>query len=136
MFERIKERMAHIDYGCNLQSSIVFVPILSLVALKVHKFHILNESQKTPYATFDQAGAVLDSQSKKLTNAACCHLVGSLIQVITLIVLRTFLHPLFAIPFLWCSVAELMSSIYQLILLDMNIGIDTNEKNYRIVPYQ
>ena len=131
MFERIREGMAKIEYGYNLQSLIVFVPGLSLIALKVQRSYLLNESQKTKYATHQQAIAVSDSRSEKLETAACYHIAGTSIQAITLLALTTLLHPLFLVPCL-CSLYEMLSSIYQ--LSSTNMKIQLGQEGYSILP--
>jgi hypothetical protein len=127
MFERIREGMAKIEYGCNLQSLVVFVPVLSLIALKAQKSYLLNESQKTKYATPEQVLPVFD----RLNIAPCYHIVGTLIQTITLLALTTLLHPLFLVP-CFCSLYEMLISIRQLSSTNKHIQID--QGGYSIVP--
>jgi hypothetical protein len=126
MFERIREGMAKMEYGCNLQSLIVFVPVASLIALKVQRSYLLNESQKAKYATPQQLLAVFG----RLNTPACYHIVGSSIQTITLLALTTLLHPLFLAPCFF-SLYEMLSSICQLSSTNMKIQID--QESYSIL---
>jgi hypothetical protein len=132
MFERIREGMAKMEYGCNLQSLIVFIPVASLIALKAqHSYlhNVIKEATKdcTPEETLKFK--MLSLEWEELHSAACYHILGSTIQTITLLALAT-LHPLFLAPCL-LSFYEACSSCHQLFDTNSRASIPDKQGNPR-----
>lgn len=97
-FQSIKQTIINTDYGWNKPLSfIVLVPGASLIFQKIQVAHLIS-TLNLIYQKPDQFRALINSREyAKLDTLYQWHYVGSLIQIITLLVLSK-LNPLFLLP--------------------------------------
>lgn len=106
----IKQSVLNMEYGFNRpESSIVLVPIVSLIFRKYQISHLVH-TLKTTYTTPDQASFLLNSHSyQKINTIHKWHIFGGAVQTIFLVFLVA-VHPLFLLPAA-ISFYELCSSL-------------------------
>lgn len=97
-FHTIKQNIIDMEYGWKKpQSLIILVPGLSLIFQKIQTSHLLNILKET-YQTSDQSSALINSREyKKLDSIYQWHVLGSLIQTISLVALSIW-NPVFLVP--------------------------------------
>lgn len=120
-FQAIRQSIINTDYGFDKPKSlIVLVPIASLIFQKIQVSNLINTLKNT-YTRPHQCLDLINSREyKKLNTVHNWHVLGSLIQTISLLFLINF-HPLFLIPAVF-SIYELSSSankiMHEVIQLD------------------
>lgn len=95
-FESVKKNVIAMEYKLvSLQSLILLIPGVSLIAKKIHEAHLFDLIKKN-HPTSSKMAALLGSREyNKLDTIYKGHAIGSTIQLVALVALSLFMHPFF-----------------------------------------